>query len=820
LGGGAKPPGGREGAPVFGRYQLLSLLGKGGTAKVYRALRPGPMGFGKEVALKIIEPDHSLGDEPMVSLANEARLGCLLRHPNIVSIDEFDTVDGAFYIAMEYVEGWPLERLLRTMKRRREKTPLPVVLQVLLAVCDGLAYAHELADKQGKPLGIVHRDLKPGNVMVSRRGEVKVADFGTAKASTNIKQTQQGFTRGTPAYMSPEQVGGKPLDCRSDLFSVGLLLHELATLEMAFEGEDIVSVMQQVLMVDPREVSSRLEDIAPGLVPIMRRCLARDPDDRYQSARAVGTDLRKVQEAVGLSPSVAEWVDRLGKHLPVSKTGEFGWDAARMAKARSERQRGGATQADTMEAPLDGGPDLLGGDALDGIPDIAPDSVDVPAALPGYDSSVFGSAADSVTDWDAPTVGPTRAMERPHLLESGYEDAMETLEPPMTVAHEHAQSQSVFLPPVAPAPGAPAPPRKQSGPAGPERPKPSPRKKAPPPPPPQGTSIGPPMAPRQTPARTIGAGAARLRIFLSLAWKLLALYAIVLFVMPSLPGKAGEFMAANRDWQIGFFNGVPAPPPWEVLGSTGSPVEAVTPSALAGDLVALPGGKLRLGEPGALSERIEVPPVEFLAREVTVEQYQRGCSRTWWQLSCPDWDGPADGQKGRHPAVRVTWQQARDFCAAQGLRLPTEAEWEYAARGPKERKFPWGAKWRKGAMNYCDFGCTLPTTMEDDGFERTAPVGRFPAGKTPEGLYDMSGNVAEWTLDCWTEELVGRTSWHAAEQDDCPRRVARGGSFNEVVDQQTGWRRLQANPDLGVERIGFRCVKGEDPYGADEAAAP
>ena len=777
---------------MFGRYKLLSLLGKGGTAKVYRALRPGPMGFGKEVALKIIEPDHSLGDEPMVSLANEARLGCLLRHPNIVVVvvDEFDTVDGAFYIAMEYIDGWPLERMLRTTRRRKGRVPLTVVLEVMLAICAGLDYAHRLADKGGTPLGLVHRDLKPGNVMISRRGEVKIADFGTAKARTNIKETQQGFTRGTPAYMSPEQVGGKKLDQRSDIFSLGLMLHELTTLQMAFEGEDIISVMQKVLLVDAREVSARLEKVAPALAPILLRCLARDRDHRYPTAGAVAEDLRRIQARVGTTPGVKDWVDRLEEQLPVSKTGEFGWDASLVRGGAPPKESEVPTRAPEALAP-----------APPPRPAIQPVSVSAPArpniaesgrsAVPPRETgSVFAPAPATSRpspDYDAPTVGETRSVGRPQVREPDYEKEMETLDEPMSVSRA---SSSAFLPPEK---SAPPPPRSQPGRRSPSAP------------------LGPPMAPRERPSQSVSVGAnlARLRVLATGTIRIVLAYLALLLLLPSLPGKAGEFMVAARDWHIGVFTGTPAPLPWNAVRGE---AEAPTISPLAADLVQLEAGTIRLGEPASRSAVIEVPAVAFQSHEVTVAEYEAGCLRKWWQRSCPDWHGPTEGQNARHPAVKVTWSQAKEWCEVQGLRLPTEAEWEYAARGSEERKFPWGPKWRKGAMNYCDFGCSLPVTMEDDGFEQTSPARQFPVGKTPEGLYDMAGNVAEWTLDCWTEDIRGKTSWHASNDPACSRRVARGGSYTESVEEQTGWRRLQANPDLGIGRIGFRCVQGEIPY--------
>ena len=308
----------------FGGYELLSLLGKGGMARVFRAARTGPHGFSKEVALKVLDPTATATPDQIASLTDEARLGGLLRHQNIVATDELGQVGPYYYIAMELVDGWSVDQLLELHRQRSVAIPRSVVLAVLREVCSGLAYAHDLTDPDGTPLGLVHRDMKPGNIMVSRRGEVKVMDFGIAKATTNLYMTQDQTTRGTPLFMSPEQVMGEGLDRRSDLFALGGILHELVTLQPTFAGKEVVPVLRAVLAVDIAAASARIQSAFPQILPVFLRCMQADPRDRYQDARALRMDLQAVANRLEPGISLEKWVRQVGPALPATPTGELG----------------------------------------------------------------------------------------------------------------------------------------------------------------------------------------------------------------------------------------------------------------------------------------------------------------------------------------------------------------------------------------------------------------------------------------------------------------------------------------------------------------
>jgi eukaryotic-like serine/threonine-protein kinase len=308
----------------FGSYELRALLGTGGMARVYRAVRTGPLGFEKEVAVKVLDPQATSTEDRVTSLTDEARLGGLLRHQNIVATDELGQVGPNYYIAMELVDGWPLERLLKEHATRRVPVPRAIIIEVMASICDGLSYAHALTDRKGEPLGLVHRDMKPGNVMIGRSGEVKIMDFGIAKATTNKYATAEQSTRGTPLFMSPEQVMGGDLDGRSDLFALGSMLGEMVTLQPTFGGDEVIAILRAVLDVDITATKERILKLFPEVLPIFVRCMEVRPADRYPDAAALAMELRAVGASLPEGIKVRRWVDQFGPILPAAQTGELG----------------------------------------------------------------------------------------------------------------------------------------------------------------------------------------------------------------------------------------------------------------------------------------------------------------------------------------------------------------------------------------------------------------------------------------------------------------------------------------------------------------
>ena len=292
----------------LGRYRLLSVLGKGGFGEVFRASHEGPHGFRKQVALKRIHPNLLDEDARFLgSLINEARLGGLLRHRNIVETYEFAEDGDEWFIAMEYVRGVSFDRLIERCRSTEAELPIGLVLAIGEQICSGLHYAHNLTD-DGEPLAIIHRDLKPANLMLTAEGVVKIMDFGIARAASNLyKTTSAGQSKGTPAYMSPEQVNGKPDICaRSDLFSLGAILYELATATTLFAAESPVAAMFRVVEDDCSDDVARLDERLPGLAAVVGRCLAKEADERWPRARELGLALRQLKSETSGSETVEE----------------------------------------------------------------------------------------------------------------------------------------------------------------------------------------------------------------------------------------------------------------------------------------------------------------------------------------------------------------------------------------------------------------------------------------------------------------------------------------------------------------------------------
>ena len=310
------PPGGEtaEGAgAAFGKYRIVRLLGQGAFGAVYEALLPGPMGFSKRVAIKRLHPELTKQKSFVHSMVNEARIGGLLNDANIVGILEFDQVDGSWYMAMEFVDGVDLAELINICSNRRVLLPRFAVVDLVVQVCKGLQYAHELRDEHGRPLGLVHRDLKPSNIIVNRRGTAKLCDFGIAKAASNrFQTTATGMTKGTPSYMAPEQLAGaRDLGPRADLWSLGAVVYQLLTGRLLFRADNLVALVAQITQSDLSGRLAQAEAAFPGVQPILERALQRDPELRYQSARELADDFRALGRAWPPQAGMAEVIGRL-----------------------------------------------------------------------------------------------------------------------------------------------------------------------------------------------------------------------------------------------------------------------------------------------------------------------------------------------------------------------------------------------------------------------------------------------------------------------------------------------------------------------------
>lgn len=278
----------------LGRYEILEELGRGDMGVVYKAHDPLIDRF---VAIKTIDLQKLSGeekDEYKARFYQEAKAGGRLNHPNIITIYDLGRKEDMAYIAMELMEGPELQNIVD------ENPPLSIAekLDIAFQVAAGLAYAHEH--------GVVHRDIKPSNIMVLRGKHVKIADFGIAKMESSLWRTQSNKIVGSPLYMSPEQIQSHEITTRSDIFSFGVVLYQMITGKLPFYGENINSVWYQVINEEPK-VPSSLNPVIPEMLDkIVAKCLAKDPDNRYQSANELLSDLHSCRKMLSLSSDSAE----------------------------------------------------------------------------------------------------------------------------------------------------------------------------------------------------------------------------------------------------------------------------------------------------------------------------------------------------------------------------------------------------------------------------------------------------------------------------------------------------------------------------------
>lgn len=262
----------------LGPYRLVRRLGVGGMAEVFLAVAYGASGFEKHVVLKVLRPEHVGNPTYERMFVEEGRLGARLSHRNLVGVHDLGFTEGAYFVRLDYVDGADLASLLT-----KGPPGTPLALFVVDELCLALSAVHGLGDEAGRPLGLVHRDVTPSNLLLSRQGEVKLGDFGIAKATLLKDQTRSGVRKGTYGYMSPEQARGGVLGATSDLFSLGILLHELLTGRRPFDGETPFETLENI-----REAKlGPLADVDEDLRPVLHACLARRPEDRVASAEAL-----------------------------------------------------------------------------------------------------------------------------------------------------------------------------------------------------------------------------------------------------------------------------------------------------------------------------------------------------------------------------------------------------------------------------------------------------------------------------------------------------------------------------------------------------
>ena len=350
----------------IGRYELVARIGAGGMGEVYLARASGAAGFVKQVVIKRMLPHLESSEAFVRRFIEEGKLLVQLRHAGIAQVLDMGQEGGAIFLAMEYVDGRDLRQALRLARASGELPSPDVVVALLWRVLEALDYAHSAKDDAGQPLGIIHRDVSPSNVMLSRSGEVKLVDFGIARAADRLGLSASGALQGKFGYMSPEQAAGEALDGRSDLFSVGVMAWELVAGRRPFDAESDLKTLERIRTHDPGSLGEAVPDAPPELVAVVDRLLSKDPAQRFASG---GDALGALQayfyrtEAMAGAREIAAWLASVLATLPPALQGP---------------PRAGVSLDEALQLPLDGvDPALLAGrgdgrTATASAPDIGP----------------------------------------------------------------------------------------------------------------------------------------------------------------------------------------------------------------------------------------------------------------------------------------------------------------------------------------------------------------------------------------------------------------------------------------------------------------
>ena len=287
----------------FGKYSLIDRIAVGGMAEIFLARQAGLEGFEKTIVIKRIRPHLSKQSNFVKMFLNEAKLAAQLNHPNIVQIYDLGKIGESYFIAMEYIFGRDMRRIIPKADALGIPFPMVYALKIASSVCEGLYYAHARTDMYGNALNIVHRDVTPENIFVSFDGTVKVLDFGIAKAANQIEQTRAGEIKGKLSYMSPEQCMGKPLDNRSDIFSLGVVLYEWLTGFKLFTGDSEVAILKSITEGKIYAPSYFKADIPEGVEAILMKALEKDREKRYQTSWEMQYDLDQFLSQYEFTPS-------------------------------------------------------------------------------------------------------------------------------------------------------------------------------------------------------------------------------------------------------------------------------------------------------------------------------------------------------------------------------------------------------------------------------------------------------------------------------------------------------------------------------------
>lgn len=340
----ARARGRLAGTTKLGHYELLHPLGAGGMAEVFKARTIGPAGFEREVVIKRILPAYGRDEDFVRMFVDEARILGLIHHPNVVQAFELGEEDGMLYLALEYVRGPSLSRILRALRAANRRMPPAIAAYIGREICRALDCVHRLEDENGACLEVVHRDVTPSNVIITPWGGVKLLDFGVAKFASAARLTREGTVKGKPAYLAPEQLQGKSIDGRVDLFALGIVMHETLSLQHLFTGDSDLQTAKKIMEMQIPSLNAHRADVPPELEQIVLRALERDRRLRFGTAAEMARALDDFIVASQLHlDEVAAFVREIEAISPLARPAGLAGNAV--------RPRAPSAAADADEGP-------------------------------------------------------------------------------------------------------------------------------------------------------------------------------------------------------------------------------------------------------------------------------------------------------------------------------------------------------------------------------------------------------------------------------------------------------------------------------------
>ncbi len=761
---------------VSGRYDIIRQLGRGGMAIVFLARDKR---LEREVALKLLPQEFTHDENFALRFLREAKISASLAHPNIVPIFDVDHTGGFYYYTMAFVDGVSLAQIIRQSGAINPK----VIARLGIQVCFALQHAH---DK-----GIVHRDIKPENILINKKRQPVVVDFGIAKAMRDSTLSQTGMFIGTPLYMSPEQIRGRDLDGRSDIYSLGCLLYEMAVGTPPFRDLEHTALLYNQVHVTPPAPDTVQPSVPKALSDIIMLALSKEPEHRPQSAAGLAKLLHEAftGEKAAVSPKPE---DAAKPSKPAREAENPPSAAPRQAPPPEIGETAVMSESSAPESPRNPDePSAPHGEGGDKTVILKPRREENHASVPevsrdraGEESSgkkgrkwlALGAAA--LLALGLTGYGLFRMLGAPGQVPGSGEETM-TVTPSAETAPESSSPEETPSPPTVETPQ-----RVGSAPSGAGNPSNPGSGTVPAAPSGSRTDAGSPSATPTSPA----------------------------------PGNRAESLpaASPRDSRIEASAPRVASTPEEraqsplrtpQTASPGTPAPVQKPGKLTASIawMKITGGTFTMGDTvGDLMETcrpvhtVTISTFELSRDEVTVRQYAVFLQATGYSPP-PEWE--AQMENPEHPVVYVSWHDAVTFAIWAGARLPTEAEWEYAARGGAEgKKYPWGDESAGGRAN-----CRHPFEGGAGWKKFLGSPGMFSANGF--GLNDMAGNVWEWCAD--------RDGAYSASETINPKgsvsgskRIVRGGAWNSGETAVRVAMRGGNDPATRAPHIGFRIARG------------